>query len=342
MITSEQVKQFLRKECKVDVVGITPATPYSEEDKKRANATYEILKKANPAIDYETLFDPENFVAGAKSVIVIAENFYFGKNPYSENNGGKVLRGEIGNFYLNSNIINKLVQQGDVISEFLKSKGFKSEATYLGFSQKIKAIEAGVGRWGKNTLVINKKLGSEFYLTTIVTDAPLEPDKPLKEDCGKCNLCVEACPTGAISTPYTYQLDKCLIYYLMHLKEEIPIDVRNKIGSRIGNCRICSEVCPHNRDLKIKEADRMPDDAIYPELIPLMNMSEDDYDQRYGAQMFGFIMGGSRFLRRNVAVALGNSGSKKALPCLEIAAKDEDPLVRSHAEWAIEKIKSRG
>ena len=83
----------------------------------------------------------------------------------------------------------------------------------------------------------------------------------------------------------------------------------------------------------------MPDEEIYPELIPMMNMCEDEYEKRYGAVMFGFIMGGSRYLRRNVAVALGNSGSKKALPCLEIAARDEDPLVRSHAEWAIEKIK---
>jgi len=339
MLTSEQVKNFLLEECKVDVVGIASANPYSDEEKKRANATYKILKEANPAIDYESLFDAENFVASAKSVIVIAENFYFGKNPYAEDNGSKVLRGEIGNFYLNSNILNKLVQQGDSITAFLESNGFKAESTYLGFSQKIKAVEAGVGRWGKNTQVINKKLGSGFYLTTIATDAPLETDNPLKEDCGKCNLCVEACPTGALSTPYTYQLDKCLIYYLMHLKEDIPIEVRDKIGSKIGNCGICSEVCPQNRKLKINEEDKMPDDEIYPELIPLMNISEETYDQRFGAQMFGFIMGGSRYLRRNVAVALGNSGNKKALPCLEIAAKDEDPLVRSHAEWAIEKLK---
>ena len=98
--------------------------------------------------------------------------------------------------------------------------------------------------------------------------------------------------------------------------------------------------CPRNGNLPINEADRLPDDVVCPELIPLMNMSEKVFEDRFSSQMFGFIIGGSRYLRRNVAVALGNSGSKKALPCLEIAARDEDPLVRSHAVWAIEKIKS--
>ncbi len=99
-------------------------------------------------------------------------------------------------------------------------------------------------------------------------------------------------------------------------------------------------MCPCNKNLTINKEDKLPDDVIYPELIPMMNMSEEEYEQRYGEQMFGFIMGGSRYLRRNVAVALGNSGNKKALACLEIAARDADPLVRSHAEWAIEKIKT--
>jgi epoxyqueuosine reductase len=125
----------------------------------------------------------------------------------------------------------------------------------------------------------------------------------------------------------------------MHLKDEIPPGVRDKLGSKVGTCGICRNVCPHNRHLRINETDKMPDDDAYPELIPLMNISEDEYEERYGAQMFGFIMGGSRYLRRNVAVALGNARNAKALPCLEIAARDEDTLVRSHAEWAIEKIK---
>ncbi len=340
MITSEQVKQYLRNECNIEVVGIASAAPYSEEEKKNANAEYEFLKNANPSVDYGTLLDARDFIDDAKSVIVYAENFYFGSFPYDAENRVDTPRGDIGNFYLNTNILNKLATQDSKISAFLESNGFKFESTYLGFSQKIKAVESGVGRWGKNTVIINDKLGSGCYLSTIVTDAQLEPDKPSKGDCGNCNICVEACPTGALSKPYSYDLDKCIIYYLMHLKEDIPIDVRDKIGYKIATCGICVDVCPCNKNLKLNEEDKLPADTIYPELIPLMNMSEEEYDQRYGALMFGFIMGGSRYMRRNVAVALGNCGNKKALPCLEIAAKDEDRLVSSHAEWAIDKIKS--
>ena len=339
MITSQQVKQFIRDTCKTDVVGIAPATPFSDEDKKLTNATFETLKKANPVVDFGTLFDPEDFADGAKAVIVFGENFYFGSDPYSGNEKSDMPHGAIGNFYLNTNILNRIMGYTSSISAFLESNGFKAESPYIGFSHKIKALEAGIGIRGKNNLVINKKLGSWLSLSAIVTDAPLEPDEPMKGDCGTCNRCIEACPTGALSAPYTYQVDKCNIYYLCHLKEEIPVDVRDKIGVRIGNCTICSDVCPRNSNLKINAPDRLPDDMIYPELIPLVNMDEDEYESRYGAQMFGFIMGGSRYLRRNIAVALGNSGSKKALPCLETATKDEDPLVRSHAQWAIEKIR---
>lgn len=341
MITSKNVKQFLQERCEAEVVGIASASPFSEEDKGRITATLETLGKANPAMDNVNVFDPEDFVDGARAIIVFGRNSYFGVDLYRGSSRGGVPRGAIGNFYLNENMLNKAILQSSLVIEFLKSNGFKAESPFAGFPQKIKALEAGIGIRGKNTLVINKKLGSWFSLSTIITDAPLEPDEPLKGDCGTCTRCVEACPTGALFTSYTIQVDRCIIYYLCHLKGEIPVNVREKIGVRIGNCTICSDVCPHNGELQVNKTDRLPDDMIYPELIPMMNMVEGEYERKYGSQMFGFIMGGRRYLRRNCAIALGNSGNERALPCLEIAAKDEDTLVRSHAEWAIDRIKGR-
>lgn len=339
MITAKDVKQFLKEQCKAEVVGIAPATPFSEEDKKRVTATMEILREANPAVSNTGIFDPEDFIDGAKSVIVFGANSFFGVDPYSDNSRSGMPRGAIGNFYLNQNILNRAMQDSSLVKEFMESNGFKVETPFTGFPQKIKALEAGIGTLGKNNLVINKKFGTWVSLLTIITDAPLEPDEPLEGDCGTCKLCVESCPTGALATPYAMQVDRCIIYYLCHLKGDIPVDARDKIGVRTANCTICSDVCPHNKALQINEADRLPDEMIYPELIPMMNISEDEYENKYGSQMFGFIMGGRRYLRRNTAVALGNSCNKNALPCLEIAAKDEDTLVRSHAAWAIEKIK---
>lgn len=340
MITSNKVKKFLEEKCEAEVVGIATATPFGAEDKKRITTTLEILKKANPMMDNVNVFDPVDFVDGAKAVIVFGKNSFFGADPYSGTNRSEMPRGAIGNFYLNHNILNRSMLHSSLVREFLESNGFKAESPFAGFPQKIKALEAGIGIRGKNTLVINKGLGSWFSLSTIITDAPLEPDEMLEGDCGTCKRCVEACPTGALSTPYTIQVDKCIVYYLCHLKDEIPVDIREKIGVRTANCTICSDVCPYNKKLKVNEADKLPDEMIYPELIPMMNMDEGEYEKRYDSQMFGFIMGGRRYLRRNIAVALGNSGNEKALPCLEIAAKDEDPLVSSHAVWAVEKIKS--
>ena len=339
MITAEQVKQFVKEKCEGEVVGIASATTFSEEDKKRITDTLGVMGGANPAMSGNvSVFDAEEFVDKAQSVIVFGRNSYFGSGP---NDGSELPRGAIGNFYLNQNIMNKAASKSSKIIEFLKLKGFNADSPFAGFPQKIKALEAGIGIRGKNTLVMNKELGSWISLSTIITNAPLEPDAPLKGDCGTCNRCVEACPTGALSTPYTFQAGRCIIYCLCHLKEEIPVDMREKIGVRAANCTVCSDVCPYNKNLEVNERDKLPDEMIYPELIPLMNIGEDEYEQKYESQMFGFIMGGRRYLRRNVAVALGNSGSKKALPCLEIAAKDEDPLVNSHAKWAIEKIKGR-
>jgi len=342
MITSSQIKDFLRDNCGAEASGIAPATSYSAEVRERYTKNMEMMAAVNPAVQDPTLFDPEDFVEGAKAVIVFGGNSCFGTSPYSGNAQDGEPRGAIGNFYLNDKILNRSLQNVSRLTGFLEEKGFKADAPFVGFSQKVKALEAGIGFQGKNTLVINKKFGSWISLITVITDAPLEPDQPIQFDCGTCNRCVEACPTGALSSPNAYQVDKCIIYYLCHLKKEIPEDIRAKIGVRAANCTVCSDVCPHNKELLINEDDKLPDDMIYPKLIPLMNITEDEYEKRYGSQMFGFIMGGRTYLRRNIAVALGNSGSKKAVPCLEIAARDEEPLVSSHAEWALKKIKDSG
>ncbi len=340
MLTSEKLKAFIHEKCGDVVVGIAPGTPFKEEDKKRYNFTYETLSNANPVVNNAGVFDPEEFVDNAKSVIVVCNNAYFGPNPYKENGKNDIPRGEIADAYVNDTLMTCAQQRLDIITTFLEENGYKAAVPFTGFLQKTKALEAGVGTRGKNTLIINSKFGSYHNPLEIITDAPLEPEEPINKDCGACKKCVDACPTGALSKPYVLQPEKCINFMLFHLKEEISFDSRGKIGTRLGGCSICSDACPHNSSLEINEKEKAPDSVVYPELIPLMNLGEEEYEKKYGAKMLGFFMGERRYLRRNVAVALGNAGNSDALSCLEIAASDEDRLVSSHAEWAIEKIKA--
>ncbi|RMF97780.1 MAG: hypothetical protein D6734_01385 [Candidatus Schekmanbacteria bacterium] len=341
MLDSQKVKDFLYEECAAEVVGIAPANPFSEEHKKRVLASQDILKSANPMMSAASgIYDPQDFVDNAQSVIVFGRNSFFGPEFMSDSNKSDGPRGTIGNFYLNERILNRAIEQASKLQDFLNAEGYNSDSPFQGFPQKIKAVEAGIGFYGKNTLVLNEKLGTWTSISTVITDAPLEPDKPMERDCGNCRKCVEACPTGALTNEYTLQVDKCLIYYLCHLKGEIPLEVRDKIGVRIGTCLVCSDICPYNRKITLNTQDRLPDEEIYPYLIPLLNISQEEYDKKYGDKMFGLIIGGRRYLRRNIAVALGNANDKSALPALEIAAKDEDELVRSHAQWAIDKLSS--
>ncbi len=338
MLTKEKVKNFIQENCNPYLTGISSASPFSDTDRERFRNCMSALKAGNPIHSNEKLFNCTDFIEDAKAVIVIATNSYFGKSP-QKTDWAKNPIGEIGDFYLNDNIINSGMEKTGKIVNFLKSNGFEAEVPFVGFSQKAKAAEAGIGKIGKNTLVINKKYGSWLTLSTIITNALLEPDTPEKDDCGRCNICVEACPTGALSKPYNLNVSKCITYFLCHFKMEIPKEYREAIGVNIGNCTICSDVCPYNKqELAINIKDKMPDEVIYPELIPSLNISEEEYQQKYGIKFFDFIMGGRRYFRRNVAIALGNSKCKEAVPELLKALEDEDELVRSHTAWALGKV----
>ena len=140
MITSEEVKHFLRDTCEVEVVGIAPATPFSADDRERIVKTLETLAQANQRMGNTNVFDAKDFVDDAQAVIVFGRNSYFGSNPYGTNDGP---HGAIGNFYLNQNILDRAVSQSEQVIEFLKSKGFDADSPFSGFPQKIKALEAG-------------------------------------------------------------------------------------------------------------------------------------------------------------------------------------------------------
>ena len=197
---------------------------------------------------------------------------------------------------------------------------------------------AGIGWFGKNTCIINQQHGSWFFLGEIITSLDLETDSPAPDRCGTCTRCIDACPTEAILEPYVLDARRCISYLTIELKEEIPVELRDGIGNHVFGCDICQDVCPWNgKATDTREPALQPKDGLVnPDLEWLAGLSEDSFRELFRRSPVR--RSKYRGLMRNVAVALGNSGSKRFLPLLEKMANSEAPLIAEHAKWAIAKL----
>jgi epoxyqueuosine reductase len=205
------------------------------------------------------------------------------------------------------------------------------------------ARKAGVGWRGKHTLLINREVGSYFFLGEIYTDLPLPVDAPVTEHCGSCQKCLDVCPTGAIVAPYQLDARRCISYLTIELKGSIPVPLRPLIGNRVYGCDDCQLVCPWNRFSEVsEEKDFMVrnglDDVM---LIELFQWSESDFHANLAGSAIRRI--GFERWSRNLAVGLGNALRKvkgsthreKIRVALQARLQDESALVREHVQWAL-------
>ena len=208
--------------------------------------------------------------------------------------------------------------------------------------ERVYAQYAGLGWIGKNTCLINEDLGSWMFLSEILCSLPLEPDAPGFDQCGTCARCLEACPTGALVAPGVLDSTRCLSYLTIELKGSIPEEHRDAVGEHAYGCDICQEVCPWNISPGIgrsEAAEWQPRDGLDgPLLLDLWNRADDGLR----ALLKGSAMkrAGVKRLRRNLAVAIGNSGDSAAASALADCHEPTatDPLVAEHVAWAIEKL----
>lgn len=203
------------------------------------------------------------------------------------------------------------------------------------------AQRAGLGWIGKNTCLINPRHGSYFLLAEIFLDLELEPDTPLTTDhCGTCTRCIDACPTECILPDRTIDAGRCISYLTIELKDDIPADLRPRLGNWVFGCDICQAVCPWNRFASAGDPVFGGDlEAFGPDLIRELELDATEFNRRFKhspvrrPRRRGYL--------RNVAVALGNSGTPDDIAALEKSLADPDALVRSHAAWAIKQIRQR-
>lgn len=215
------------------------------------------------------------------------------------------------------------------------------------------AAMAGLGFIGKNSLLINPGYGSYLFLGEILVDVELEYDEPAPDGgasyrsgsqitgtCGKCTRCLDICPTHAFPAPYVVNSRRCISYLTIELKGAIPLELRPLLGNWIFGCDECQSICPwvrrYSRPGRTGFLHYDPELAA-PRLVDLMTLDEPAFRTRFKKTPVGRAR--RRGLLRNVAVALGNWGSPEALPVLEQALSDPEPLIREHAAWAIARIK---
>lgn len=201
------------------------------------------------------------------------------------------------------------------------------------------ARRAGLGWFGKNAMLINKRLGSYFFLGALLLDRELKADPPHESrHCGTCTACLDACPTEAFAAPGVLDSRRCISYLTIELRGPLPDEHRGMLSNWLFGCDICQEVCPWNRKAPAtaEPAFQPRGDILNIDLIELMGMSEVDFRQRFrGTALMRTKRSG---LLRNAALILGTQRNRDALPALHKALEDADPVIQDAARWAIKQI----
>jgi epoxyqueuosine reductase len=209
------------------------------------------------------------------------------------------------------------------------------------FLERDLAQRAGLGFVGKHTNLISRKLGNWFFISEIITTVEVAPDPPERNHCGSCTRCITACPTGAIREPFKVDARLCISYLTIELKTSIPEELRPAIGNRIYGCDDCLAACPWNRFARAGNlmAAQRRRDFENPKLLDLLDLDEAGFRRKFAETPM--LRTKRRGLLRNVCIALGNTAGTEALPALERAGQDPEPLIAEHAHWAIRQIERR-
>lgn len=208
-------------------------------------------------------------------------------------------------------------------------------------AEKAYAVAAGLGSYGKNTCVLNQRLGSWFFIGVLITDLDLEGDAPTSDICGSCRACLDACPTAAFPAPYVLDARRCISYLTIEVKGSIDPELREGMGRHVFGCDICQDVCPWNRRRRVSggAAFEPREGAFLPAFEDLASLTPEAFQERFRKSPLK--RNKRRGLLRNVAVAIGNAGARTHLPLLETLLTDEDPFVREHAAWGRERLLAR-
>jgi epoxyqueuosine reductase len=322
--------ECLGEELGLDVVGAARAEAYNETERhiadRRARGLFADMRftMAQPEVSCH----PEKLLPNARTVVSAALCYY---TPALEPQPGegRMPRYTWSDHY--AELRAKLEQLGRALGG-----GFRVLVDANQHVDREGAARAGIGFYGKNTLLITKRFGSWVVLGTLVTDVEVEPTPPLDLDCGSCRLCIDACPTGALDDPGTVDATRCLSYWTQSY-EPIPEGMRAPLEDRVYGCDICQDVCPWNRGVEKRRQNAPERGESAVSLVEWLAADEADLGRRY--ERLYVPRNDPRYLKRNALVALGNTGGPEQVELLE--GFDDDELLGPYAAWARSRIEER-
>lgn len=292
--------------------------------------------------------DPDVILAGVRSVVIVGLDYYTGDLP--DELAADPSRGRISNYAWGNDYHEVMTPRLEALAAWLRDQpgaGEVSSRVYVdtgAILERDHGETAGLGFTGKNTLLIDPRRGSWFFLGVLLTTVPLEYDpppvaRPEMPSCGGCTRCLTACPTAAFPEPYVLDARRCISYLTIELKGWIPRELRPLMSNWVYGCDVCQVVCPFNRFARPtgESAFHPVDwDAAAPPLLELLSLDEATFGRRFTDSPIRRIKRGR--LVRNACVAAGNWGDQKVVPALVRLLSDDDPLVRGHAAWALHRI----
>ncbi|WP_166394888.1 tRNA epoxyqueuosine(34) reductase QueG [Rubrobacter marinus] len=344
--TRREARRVLEERARAagfDLVGVTGAEPL-----KRGGERLTEWQEAGMAADMGfmhrpagLLADPKRLQKSARSVVSLGVSYYPGDHPADEG-GGRVARYAWGQDYhvvIKERLKALRAELEEALGCRIKARAFTDAVPLL---ERSAAQHAGLGFFGRNSCLINGRIGSYFFIADLIVDLDLEPDTEGEGTCGKCARCMQGCPTGAIKAPGVVDARLCISYLTIENRGPIPRELRAKVGDWAFGCDVCQEVCPYNK--RKATVSSWPEFSAgagagpYLEIPEVLGIRDDEeFEARFAGTPL--TRPGRAGLLRNCCVAAGNLGLGEAVPALvRCLAEDESALVRGHAAWALGEI----
>lgn len=332
----------IAKDIDIDCIGFASVEdfedirPVLEERKQRGHLSGFEEK------DIEKRISPKEVFPKVQSIISIGLSYHYKidkplrKSPY-----GKITKSSWGRDY-HRVLQEKMKELMDCVQQKIMPVEYMAFVDTGPLVDRAVAYRAGLGGFGKNGFIINDKYGSWLCIGNILVDFKIEEDTKREEDlCGSCELCLRACPTGALEGPYQFNAQRC-ISYLTQKKEILTEEERKSIGNNIYGCDICQLSCPHNREAKYSSHEGFkPDPKLaFPDIGRLLNISNREFKETFQSISAGWR--GKKVLQRNAIIALGNSKDPRAIPLLKESLKDMRWDIRLYTIWALNQFGEEG